>query len=52
MRDCIFCQILDGNAPASLVHENDLVAAFMDIQPVNLGHLLVVPKRLPHSWRT
>jgi histidine triad (HIT) family protein len=27
------------------VYENDLVAAFMDIQPVNLGHLLVVPKR-------
>jgi histidine triad (HIT) family protein len=45
MRDCIFCQILDGNAPVSLVYENDLVAAFMDIQPVNLGHLLVVPKR-------
>jgi histidine triad (HIT) family protein len=45
MPDCIFCQILAGKAPASLVHEDDLVAAFMDIQPVNLGHVLVVPKR-------
>lgn len=45
MPDCIFCQILSGTAPASLVHEDSLVAAFMDIRPVNLGHLLVIPKR-------
>lgn len=45
MTDCIFCQILSGKAQASFVYEDTLVAAFMDIQPVNLGHLLVVPKR-------
>ena len=45
MTECIFCQILSGNAPVSFVYSDDLVAAFMDIQPVNLGHLLVVPKR-------
>jgi histidine triad (HIT) family protein len=43
--DCIFCQIVAGNATASLVHEDDLVVAFMDIQPVNLGHVLIVPRR-------
>ena len=43
--DCVFCQILDGNGPASMVFEDDLVAAFMDIQPVNPGHLLVVPRQ-------
>jgi histidine triad (HIT) family protein len=45
MADCIFCQILKGKAPGSFVYDDALVAAFMDIQPVNLGHLLVVPKR-------
>lgn len=45
MTDCIFCKILAGNAPVSLVYSDDLVAAFMDIQPVNLGHLLIIPKR-------
>jgi histidine triad (HIT) family protein len=45
MADCIFCKILSGNLPASVVYRDDLVAAFMDIQPVNLGHLLVVPIR-------
>src|SRR6186997_2543168 len=45
MADCIFCRILSGEAPASFVYRDDLVAAFMDIQPVNLGHVLVVPVR-------
>ena len=45
MTDCIFCRILSGDSPASFVYRNDLVAAFMDIQPVTLGHLLVVPLR-------
>ena len=43
--DCIFCQILAGQAPASIVYQDELVTAFMDIQPVNSGHLLVVPNR-------
>ena len=45
MIDCIFCKVLSGSAPVSLVYSDDLVAAFMDIQPVNLGHLLVMPRR-------
>ena len=45
MADCIFCSILAGDSPASFVYRDDLVAAFMDIRPVNLGHLLVVPIR-------
>ena len=45
MADCIFCNILSGESPASFVYRDDLVAAFMDIQPVNLGHVLVVPVR-------
>ena len=42
--DCIFCAIRAGEAPASPVYEDDLVLAFLDIQPVNPGHTLVIPK--------
>ena len=45
MSECIFCRILDGQLPASFVYRDERCAAFMDIQPVNLGHLLVVPVR-------
>jgi histidine triad (HIT) family protein len=41
---CAFCQILHGEAPASLVYSDDKVAAFMDTQPVNPGHVLVAPR--------
>lgn len=41
---CPFCKIVAGQAPASLVHEDDLSLAFMDIGPVNDGHVLVIPK--------
>ena len=43
MADCIFCRILAGELPASFVYRDDRCAAFLDIQPVNPGHLLVVP---------
>ena len=42
---CIFCEIVAGRAPAAFVHDDPLVAAFMDIRPINPGHLLIVPKR-------
>jgi histidine triad (HIT) family protein len=45
MSDCIFCRILAGQLPASFVYRDERCAAFMDIQPVNPGHLLVVPVR-------
>ena len=40
---CIFCAIIAGEAPASVVYRDAVCCAFMDIQPVNPGHLLVVP---------
>jgi histidine triad (HIT) family protein len=43
MSECIFCRIVAGELPASFVHRDDRCAAFMDIQPVNAGHLLIVP---------
>jgi histidine triad (HIT) family protein len=41
---CIFCAIIRREIPASIVAETDSVLAFMDIQPVNPGHVLVIPK--------
>ena len=43
MSDCIFCAIVAGQAPASVVYHDDHCTAFLDIQPVNPGHVLVVP---------
>src|SRR5512142_589998 len=44
MNDCLFCKIAKGDIPASKVYEDADVVAFLDIQPVNLGHTLVVPR--------
>ena len=43
--DCIICKLLSGELEVSMVHQDHLCSAFMDIQPVNPGHLLVVPNR-------
>jgi histidine triad (HIT) family protein len=43
--NCIFCEILAGKLPASMVFRDELCSAFMDIQPINPGHLLVVPNQ-------
>jgi histidine triad (HIT) family protein len=45
MDDCIFCQIINGRSPASRVYEDPASIGFMDIRPVNPGHVLVIPKR-------
>ncbi|MCX8152847.1 MAG: HIT family protein [Candidatus Bathyarchaeota archaeon] len=42
---CVFCKIVRKEAPASVVYEDEFVIAFMSIQPVNIGHTLVVPKK-------
>jgi len=43
MSECIFCKILAGSCDATFVTRDERVAVFMDIQPVNPGHLLVIP---------
>lgn len=40
---CIFCQIVDGEAPARTVYETETVQAFLDVNPLAPGHTLVVP---------
>ena len=41
---CIFCRIVAGEVPASVVYEDEHTIAFLDIQPINPGHVLVIPK--------
>jgi histidine triad (HIT) family protein len=43
MKNCVFCDILSGLLPSSMVYQDRICSAFLDIQPVNPGHLLVVP---------
>ncbi len=44
MSSCIFCDIINGKSPSSQVYEDETCFVFMDIRPVNAGHLLIVPK--------
>jgi len=43
--DCIFCMIKDGKIPAEKIWENEKFMAFLDINPVNPGHTLIIPKK-------
>lgn len=42
--DCIFCKIVAGDLPASIVDEDERTIAFMDIAPATRGHALVIPR--------
>ncbi len=42
--DCVFCKIRDGQVPATRVYEDERTLAFMDINPLNDGHCLVVTR--------
>lgn len=42
--DCLFCKIVAGEIPATVVREDERTVAFMDINPATRGHLLVVPR--------
>jgi histidine triad (HIT) family protein len=56
---CPFCDLIRGAGEASMCYEDSDVVAFMDIQPVNAGHVLVVPREhyesledIPHAMAT
>jgi histidine triad (HIT) family protein len=42
---CVFCQIVTGEAEASVVYRDAIVTAFMDLHPVTPGHTLVIPNQ-------
>ncbi|MBT7553464.1 HIT family protein [bacterium] len=43
--DCLFCKIINKEIPAKVIYEDDKYLAFLDIDPVSLGHTLVIPKK-------
>ena len=42
---CVFCEIIKRKASAHIVYENDKLISFLDIEPINEGHVLIVPKQ-------
>ena len=42
--NCIFCKIAHHETPANIVYEDENFLAFLDINPVRKGHLLLIPK--------
>ncbi len=44
MNDCVFCKIIRGEISAEKIHEDDDSLSFLDINPVNEGHVLIIPK--------
>lgn len=44
MSDCIFCKIVAGEIPSHQVYSDELSLAFLDINPVKPGHVLLIPR--------
>jgi histidine triad (HIT) family protein len=42
--NCIFCKIVTGELPATIIDEDERTIAFMDIAPATRGHALVIPR--------
>ena len=45
MNNCIFCDIANIDGKASIVYQDEICTAFMDIKPVNPGHVLIIPNK-------
>lgn len=43
--NCIFCKIINGEIPSYTIYEDDIVLAFLDINPDSNGHTLIIPKK-------
>ena len=44
MNDCIFCKIIKGEIPSYTIYEDDKMKAFLDVNPVSNGHVLLITK--------
>lgn len=45
MKDCLFCKIIKGEVPSYKIWEDENFFAFLDINPINPGHTILVPKK-------
>ncbi len=44
MENCLFCKIVNNEISSYTIYEDDIVKAFLDINPTSVGHTLIVPK--------
>lgn len=44
-QECLFCKIIRHEVPSDIVYENEMVLAFLDINPNSNGHTLIIPKK-------
>jgi histidine triad (HIT) family protein len=44
-KDCVFCKIIEGKIPCYKVYEDEKFFAFLDVNPMNPGHILLIPKK-------
>ncbi len=42
--NCVFCKIVAWETPSQRVHDDDEYIAFLDINPINFGHILIIPR--------
>ena len=52
VKECVFCKIIRGEIPCCKVYEDDLILAFLDIAPFNIGHSVIIPKDHQNSITT
>ena len=45
MENCIFCKIMNEEIPSKIIYEDEIVKVFLDVNPINAGHTLIVPKK-------
>jgi histidine triad (HIT) family protein len=45
MSECVFCDLVAGTGESSIAYEDETLLALMDLNPVNPGHVLLVPRR-------
>lgn len=43
--ECIFCQIANGRIDANIIYKNELLTCFLDFEPINEGHVIIVPNK-------
>ena len=44
MDNCIFCKIANGDIPSKTIYEDEVVKVYLDIKPIEAGHILIIPK--------
>ena len=44
MKDCVFCKVISGEFSSFKLYEDDMVMAFLDVNPHSYGHTLIIPK--------